>query len=179
MMRNLMKNAVKRSTRQSGVVLVTGLLFLLVVTIIAVTAANNSTLGLKMSASMQDSYRSFQSAEAGLYAALGLAGTDHDPFQRQDIIAEPFLELTDLEGGMNHPFRNQAADPNDVPVDVNVLLIATERDCPRPPAASGGSSVPVFDCDYYRIESEHAELGRARTRVQLGVVKTVIGRSGQ
>ena len=52
----------------------TGLLFLLVVTIIAVTAANNSTLGLKMSASMQDSYRSFQSAEAGLDAVLGLAG---------------------------------------------------------------------------------------------------------
>jgi hypothetical protein len=70
-----MLNAMKNPARQSGVVLVTGLLFLLVVTIIAVTAANNSTLGLKMSASMQDSYRSFQSAEAGLYAALGLAGT--------------------------------------------------------------------------------------------------------
>jgi hypothetical protein len=52
-MSNPMLNAMKTSTCQSGVVLVTGLLFLLVVTIIAVTAANNSTLGLRMSASLQ------------------------------------------------------------------------------------------------------------------------------
>ena len=178
-MSNPMLNAMKNPARQSGVVLVTGLLFLLVVTIIAVTAANNSTLGLKMSASMQDSYRSFQSAEAGLYAALGLAGTAQDPFRRQNIIEEPFQGLSDFEGGVNHPLRNQAAALNDVPVDVDVFLISAERACPRPPTSSGGSSVSVFDCDYYRIASEHVEPGRARTQVQLGVVKTVIGRSGQ
>ena len=172
-MRNPKLNAMKNPARQSGVVLVTGLLFLLVVTIIAVTAANNSTLGLKMSGSMQDSYRSFQSAEAGLYAALGLAGTAQDPFRRQDVVAEPFEEIS------NHPLRNQVGYPNDLSVDVDVFLISAERACPRPPTSSGGSSVSVFDCDYYRIESEHVELGRARTQVQLGVVKTVIGRSGQ
>ena len=82
-------------------------------TIIAVTAANNSTLGLKMSASMQDSYRSFQSAEAGVDAVLGLAGTALDPFRARVVTADPLQGLTDFEGGMNHPFRNQAADPND------------------------------------------------------------------
>lgn len=164
-----MNNSMNINTRQSGVALATGLLFLLVVTVIAVTAANNSALGLKMSASMQDSYRSFQSAEAGLYAALGLAGTAQDPFRRQNLVAEPFQGVT------NHPFRNQAADPNDVPVDVDVYLIATERACPRPPTSRGGSSVSVFDCDYYRIQSEHSESGRARTQIELGVVKTVIG----
>lgn len=178
-MLNAMQNAMKNPVRESGVVLVTGLLFLLVVTVIAVTAANNSTLGLKMSASMQDSYRSFGTAEAGLYAALGLAGTAQDPFRRQAIIDEPFQGLSDLEGGISHPLRNQAADPNGVPVDVDVLLVSTARACPRPPTARGGSSVSVFDCDYYRIKSEHAEPGRARTQVQLGVVKMVIGRSGQ
>ncbi|MDG2046505.1 MAG: PilX N-terminal domain-containing pilus assembly protein [Halioglobus sp.] len=178
-MLDAMQKAVKSPVRESGVVLVVGLLFLLVVTIIAVTAANNSTLGLKMSASMQDSYRSFQAAEAGLYAALGLAGTAQDPFRRQDIIEEPFQGLSGLDGGVNHPLRNQAADPSSVPVDVDVLLVATARACPRPPAARGGSSVSVFDCDYYRIQSEHVEPGRARTQVQLGVVKMVIGRSSQ
>ena len=171
-----MLNAMKNPARQSGVVLVTGLLFLLVVTIIAVTAANNSTLGLKMSASMQDSYRSFQSAESGLYAALELAGTDAgtDLFRPgQDVVAVAFPKDT------NHPLRNQVGYPNDLSVDVDVFLISAERACPRPPTSSGGSSVSVFDCDYYRIESEHVELGRARTQVQLGVVKTVIGRSGQ
>ena len=163
-----MLNAMKNPARQSGVVLVTGLLFLLVVTIIAVTAANNSTLGLKMSASMQDSYRSFQSAEAGLYAVLGLAGTAQDPFRRQDVVAEPFQEVT------NHPLRNQVGYPNDLSVDVDVFLISADRACKRPPTSSSGSSVSVFDCDYYRIVSEHAEPGRARTKVQLGIVKTVI-----
>ena len=172
-MRNPMLNAMKNPACQSGVVLVTGLLFLLVVTIIAVTAANNSTLGLKMSGSMQDSYRSFQSAEAGLYAVLGLAGTAQDPFRRQDIVVEPFQEVT------NHPLRNQVGYPNDLSVDVDVFLISADRTCARPPTSSGGSSVSVFDCEYYRIESEHVELGRARTQVQLGVIKTVIGRSGQ
>ena len=149
-MRNPTLNPMENPARQSGVVLVTGLLFLLVVTIIAVTAANNSTLGMKMSGGMQDSYRSFQAAEAGIYAALGLAGTTQDPFRRQVVIEEPFQGLTDFEGGMNHPFRNQAADSNE-----------------------------VVSCSYYRIVSEHAEPGRARTQVQLGVVKTVIRQQGQ
>lgn len=174
-----MLNVMKNSARQSGVVLVSGLLFLLVVTMIAVTAANNSTLGLKMSASMQDSYRSFQSAEAGVYAALGLAGSAQDPFRRQNVIEEPFQGLTNFEGGMNHPFRNQATDPNDVPVDVDVFLLSARNVCPRPRTSRGGSSTSVFDCDYYRIASEHDEPGRARTQVQLGVVKTVIGQQGQ
>ena len=154
---------------EAGVALATTLLFLLVVTIIAVTAANNSSLGLKMSANMQDAYRSFQAAEAGIYAALGLAGSAQDPFQRQNVVATPFA------GVSPHPLRNMAADPNDVPIDVDVFLISTARACPRPPAARGGTSVGVFDCDFYRIESEHDLPGRARTRVELGVVKTVIG----
>lgn len=170
-----MKNSIKNLKKQSGIALVTGLLFLLVVTIIAVTAANNSTLALKMSASMQDSYRSFQAAEAGVYAALGLAGTAQDPFHPQNyslddpVVREPFESIVS-----NHPLRNQAAYSSDVH-DVDVVLIATERDCPRPSTARGGSSVAVFDCDYYRVESEHVEDGRAKTQMELGVIKTVIG----
>ncbi|MEM6581880.1 MAG: pilus assembly PilX N-terminal domain-containing protein [Pseudomonadota bacterium] len=158
-------------SQQRGVALVTALLFLLVVTVIAVTAANNSALGLKMSASMQDAYRSFQSAESGIYAALGLAGSPQDPFMRQPIVTEPF------QGVATHPLRNQATDPNDVPVDVDVVLIAIQRECPRPPTERGGSSAGTFDCDFYRITSEHDEPGQARSRVELGVVKTVIGDS--
>ncbi len=166
--------SIKTAKSERGVALVTVLLFLVVVSVIAVTAAQNSAMGLKMSGSMQDSYLSFEAAEAGIYAALGLAGGAQDPFRRQDIVAEPFedVEVDD------HPLRNQAADPdnpNNVPVDVDVYLLSTQRACPRPPTARGGSSVGVFECDYYRIESEHDVPGRARTRVELGVVKTVIG----
>lgn len=165
-----------RST-QTGIALVTSLLFLLVVTIIAVTAANNSALGLKMSANMQDSYRSFQAAEAGIYAALGLVGSPQDPFRREDLVTDPFSGMSAGE----HPLANLAADPNspgDDDVDVGVFLIGTDRTCPRPPNERGGSSVGVFDCDFYRVLGEHDQAGRARTQVELGVVKTVIGSNG-
>lgn len=158
--------------KQSGVALVTSLLFLLVVTIISITAANNSSLGLRMSANMQDAYQSFQVAEAGLYATLGLVDTAQDPFQRQDVVDAPFT------GVAQHPLRNMAADPNDVPVDVDVFLIAVGRLCPRPPGNTGGTSIGLVDCDYYRIESEHDLPGKARTQVEMGVVKTVIGTNG-
>ena len=164
-----MKDTVTSTTPQRGVALVTALLFLLVVTVIAVTAANNSSLGLKMSASMQDAYRSFHAAEAGVYAALGLAGGSQDPFRREDVVLEPFADV-----GI-HPLRNLADDPDAAPIDVDVFLVAIQRPCPRPPNNRGGSSVGVVDCDYYRVESEHDVPGRARTRVELGVVKTVIG----
>jgi type IV pilus assembly protein PilX len=165
-MSNPMLNAMKTSTCQSGVVLVTGLLFLLVVTIIAVTAANNSTLGLRMSASMQDSYRSFQSAEAGVDAVLGLANTPRDPFKLRDDTADPFQVPSDFQGEMNHPFRNQASDPNTVPTDVNVDFIST-----HPCRVVNYSN--LFNCDYYRIKSEHVQPGRARTQIQAGVAVAV------
>jgi type IV pilus assembly protein PilX len=161
-MSNPILNAMRNATRQSGVALVTGLLFLLVVTIIAITAANNSTLGLKMSASVQDSYRSFQSAEAGIDAVLGLGVTPLNPFEKRIDTADPLQGLTDFEGSMNHPFRNQAADPSTVPIDVDVRFIRTGR-------CRLADYSDLFDCDYYRIKSEHVEPGRARTQIQLGV----------
>lgn len=164
-----MTSSINIAQSQRGVALVTVMLFLVVVTFIAVTAAQNSVLGMKMSGSMQDSYLSFEAAEAGIYAALGLAGGDNDPFRRQDIVPNPFENLDE------HPLRNQAADPNDVPVDVDVRLLATQSACPRPATDRGGFSDGVFDCDYYRIKSEHSVQGQARTHVELGVVKTVIG----
>ena len=160
-MSNPILNAMRNATRQSGVALVTGLLFLLVVTIIAITAANNSTLGLKMSASVQDSYRSFQSAEAGIDAVLGLGVTPLNPFEKRIDTADPLQGLTDFEGSMNHPFRNQAADPSTVPIDVDVRFIRTGR-------CRLADYSDLFDCDYYRIKSEHVEPGRARTQIQVG-----------
>lgn len=162
-------SSITKLRNQHGIALVTVLLFLVVVSLIAVTAAQNSAMSLKMSGNMQDAYLSFEAAEAGVYAALGLAGSDQDPFLRQEVIADPFAEVA------VHPLRNQAADPDDIPVDVDVYLLSTQRPCPRSQADRGGSSVGVFDCDYYRIESKHEVQGRARTHVELGVVKTVIG----
>ena len=38
-----------------------------------------------------------------------------------------------------------------------------------------GPGVGLFDCDYYSITSEHEVPREARTKVELGVVKTIIG----
>jgi hypothetical protein len=152
---------------QGGVALVISLLFLLVVTLISITAATNSSRSFKMSTNMQDMTASFQSAEAGAYAAVGLVDTANDPFQRVDNNA-PFAGLT----GTADPLRN-LPDPNAVAVEV--FSYALDRPCPRAASAAGGSSVGLFNCDFYRVESEHNAANGARTQVQLGVVKTVIG----
>jgi type IV pilus assembly protein PilX len=162
---------VRVSQQQNGVALVVSLLFLLVVTIISITAATNSSQGLKMASNMQDSYNSFQSAEAGIFAALSLVASANDPFARQSVV-DPFDGMSSSENPLRD-LRDGAGS-----VTTRVFLEATGGPCPRPPGESGGSSIGTFDCDYYRIESEHDVAGRARTKVELGIVKTVIGVDG-
>ncbi|MCB1679555.1 MAG: hypothetical protein KDI16_12805 [Halioglobus sp.] len=156
---------------QTGVALVVALLFLLVVTIISVIAASNSTLGLKMASNMQDAYASFQAAEAGAIATLGLAGTANNPF---DVNGDTLTPFAAFDPNSNHPLRDVFGGAG--AVDVDVFLTNTRLACPR---SAAGSSVGLLECDYYRVASEHAVAQRARTRVQLGVVKTTIGSSGQ
>ncbi len=152
--------------RQSGVALVVALLFLLVVTILSVTAARNSSFSLQMSSNMQDASSSFQAAEAGVYAALALAGTGaSDPFNGTST-DNPF------DGLSPNPLA-VLNDPNSVAVEIE--LTALDRSCPRPRRSnSAGSSEGTYACDYYRIDAEHEAEMRARTRVSLGVVKTVL-----
>lgn len=150
---------------ERGAILVVSMLFLLVVTIIAVVATRNSTFITKMSSNMQDSYSSFQSAEAGILAALMLSRTANDPFDGNHE-ETPFAAYDEE----THPLR----ELNDETDDVTVAIWYTGNSlaCPRSQTAS---SEGLLDCDYYRIESEHEVEQRARTSVDLGVVKTLIG----
>ena len=167
-------NQFNTRSHQGGVALVVSLLFLLVVTLISITAATNSSQGLKMASNMQDNYNSFQSAEAGILAAISLASSPvDDPFKRAAVIGA--FDGPGINSG-NHPLRNLR--DGTASVVTLVYLTAAERDCPRPPGARGGSSVGLLDCDYYRIESEHDVAKRARSKIHMGVVKTVIGASG-
>ena len=150
---------------QGGVVLVVSLLFLLIVTVISVTAANNSAIGLKMASNMQDSYSSFQSAEAGIFAVLGLAGTGNEPFDGDDS-PTPFSAFSST----THPLRDLNQGTGSVDVDVFITAAATQ--CPR---RESGYTTDLLACDYYRVASEHDVAGKARTKVELGVVKTIIG----
>ncbi len=154
-----------RLNAERGAILVVSMLFLLVVTIIAVVAARNSTFSTKMSSNLQDSYSSFQSAEAGILATLMLSRTPNDPFDGDDE-AEPFSAYSPE----THPLR--ALNDASAATDVDVWFTGSSLACPR---SVQGYSEGLLDCDYYRVESEHEIPERARTQVELGVVKTIIG----
>lgn len=151
---------------ERGVALVVALLFLLVVTILSVVAARDSGFSLEMSGNLQDQNRSMQSAEAGIFGVLALANTSDDPFDG-DADGNPLdgvgdSPLTDIVGGT---------------VATDVELVAFEAGCPRQARASRGSDaweVSSTACDYYRIDAEHEQTLRARTRVSLGVIKRVL-----
>ena len=149
-----------------GELLVVLMLFLLVVTMISVTAATNSAIGLKMASNMQDSYSSFQSAEAGILALFGLVGTADDPFDGDDSL----LPFSALDLNSTHPLRNLNQGPGSV--DVEVFITAAATQCPR---RESGYTADLLACDYYRVASEHDVARKARTKVELGAVKTIIG----
>jgi hypothetical protein len=119
-----------------------------------------------MSANQQDSYSSFQSAEAGIIAVLALAKTADDPFYGGDT-PTPFAGM---DPGSTHPLRNLNDGVGSV--DVEVLLTAAVTSCPHNLTPT---SVGLLACDYYRVMSEHKVRKKARTKVELGVVKTIIG----
>ncbi|MEM8561150.1 MAG: PilX N-terminal domain-containing pilus assembly protein [Pseudomonadota bacterium] len=156
---------------QQGVALAVALLFLLVVTVISVIAAGNSSLGLKMSDNLADSYSSFQSAEAGVTAVLSLVDTANDPFTGLDT-ADPFSAFDPNDHPLSN-LRDGAAS-----VDAEVILSTAATTCPLEEAATA-SSAPLFDCEFYRINSEHEVPREARTQVELGVVKKIVGAGAQ
>ena len=158
---------VQEISPQSGVALVIVLLFLLVVTVISVTAAMNSSLSIKMTTSLQNAYHSFQSAEAGIHAVLGLTETADDPFDR--IAMNDPLSVYTTE---NHPLNQISGGKESVATEIKPLSILAS--CPRTYAERGGTSTSMFRCDYYRIKSEHNLKGKARSRVEMGLVKTVM-----
>jgi type IV pilus assembly protein PilX len=154
--------------RHTGVALVVSLLFLLVVTVISLIAASNSSIGLKMSTNMADASESFQSAEAGVIAVLAMArDAANDPFQGKDS-ANPFANF-DPET-TTHPLSNLNDGANNTKVTLSITNAGAA--CPR---SVTGSSVGLFNCDYYRIESKHEVERKARTKVTLGAVKTLVG----
>ncbi len=150
---------------QQGVTLVVSILFLLILTIISVYAATNSSLELKMAGNMQDSMASFQSAEAGAIATLNLADSSADPFDGTTLNQYPFAGWTSTP----HPLANVSGGSS--AVIVNITLTTKDTDCPR---QVQGFSADLLACVHYDIQSVHAEVKKARTEVHLGTVKTFI-----
>jgi hypothetical protein len=172
-----------KQIKQRGITLVVAILFLLVLTIISVFAATNSSLELKMAGNMQDSFTSFQTAEAAAKAVLALS-TDPatDPFDGVSTDQPVHPKDTDTEPGWDpfvdwaddaadHPLANVSGNVSDIDVTLNLTTSASS--CPR---SANGFSSDILACDHYDIGAIHDEEQKARTEVHLGAVKTVIGK---
>lgn len=61
--------------QQQGVVLVTALVFLVILTLLGITSMSTNTLEERMAANAQDINRAFQTAETGVAQAFSAAGT--------------------------------------------------------------------------------------------------------
>lgn len=143
--------------QQKGIALIMVLIFLFVLTMLSIYSASNSSLELKMAGNMQDSYSSFQSAEAGAIATMALSGTSIDPFiQWIDSTAE--ISLTGISGIPDN-------------TEVSIRLSARASPCPR---SSTGFSSDLLVCNYYDIASKHSVSQKPETEVHIGVVKTII-----
>ncbi len=99
-------------------------------------------------------------------ATVALAGTANDPFGGISNL-NPFAAF---DPAVNHPLRDIADGATSV--DVDVFLTTADTTCPRRTLAYSSGLV---SCDYYRVASEHSAARRARSKVNLGVVKTIIG----
>tara|TARA_R110000823_G_scaffold305166_1_gene427058 strand:+ start:4536 stop:4997 length:462 start_codon:yes stop_codon:yes gene_type:complete len=144
------------------VALVVALLFLLVVTILSVTAARNSSFSLQMSSNMQDASNAFQSAEAAAYAVWALA----DP---NSPLPSPFTNSVndDPFAGVN---PNPLANLNNAnTLNVKVAPMALGRPCPSKEIGKADTTGVLF-CNYYRVDAEQTVALRARERVSLGIV---------
>lgn len=162
-----MSSVVYKNTER-GVALVVSLIFLLVITIMAVVAATNSKQGLTMTSNLQDSYESFQAAEAGVMAAIATAGTGSatDKFTGNQYEDDIFDEFDDDEGPLGHLTDGSSK------VTVDIFLTNFDGSCPR--SRTEAYSVKEFSCDYYRVEASHEVKRKATTRVAQGVIKTTI-----
>jgi len=154
--------------QQTGMTLLITLAFLVLVTLVSILAANNSSIGLRMSANMQHAYQSFQAAETGAVAVLALSGTVADPFDGSSGTKDPFAYFNHSPAA--HPLHNITAGRS--AISVSMTLNATAGSCPR---LQSGFSVNIFKCEHYDIESKHAEKRKAQTEIHLGVIKTLIG----
>tara|TARA_R110002049_G_scaffold264278_1_gene440415 strand:- start:4096 stop:4626 length:531 start_codon:yes stop_codon:yes gene_type:complete len=169
-----MKHNYTCGTGQAGVALVVALLFLLIVTILSVTAARNSSFSLQMSSNMQDANSSFQAAEAGAYAALALASLDPNGPGGEAFNVNVNPEDDPLAGLSPSPLAN-LDDPNSVDTFITFntcaicpTAVVTSLNQQDTPDVMGQNT--EFKCEYYRVDSEHSVPSRARTRVALGVV---------
>lgn len=162
---------------QHGFVLITVMMFLLVMTIIGVSAMDSSTLQERMSANMRDQDISFQAAENALregeawiaaqVAVPGVTNADlSGPCAPNCNVAVWELNATEINGG-------NFVDPNFWDAAVNVRTGA---------AVAGTVARPLFVVEYVSFFSEPGggiDIGQPNSWVGWGVFRVTARANGE
>jgi type IV pilus assembly protein PilX len=120
-----------RPERQSGAALIVGMLMLLVLTVLAISGMNSSSMNLVMAGNTQYSQNAFQAAEAGIERAIAANEFNPDP----SLDPEPQNNEDD-------------EDARDVYNSVSRTQL-----CGEPQPALPGSSFDAFSTFHFEIES--------------------------
>ncbi len=160
-------NAPFGNKRQSGAVLILGLVVLVVLTLLGLSTMRTSISQLRMAGNTEEMTSSLQAAEAGIVGVVSQAGKSVDPF-----VFSGTQNTAPLAGVSPNPLSNVAR------VSVAVNLIRADLPCAR---SATGSSDDLLNCDFFEVSSIHAPgdndsalRGGARTRLTEGVQKQVI-----
>lgn len=117
------------SHRQAGAALVVGLLLLLVLTILAISGVNSSSLNLLMAGNTQYSQNAFQAAESGIETAIAKNKFNPDPSLAPET-------------------QEKTTEPKSVTVSKTQLC-----GMPQPPLAGTGTSYSKSSTYHFEIES--------------------------
>lgn len=95
--------------RQDGAALITALVFLVILTLLAITSISTTTLEEKMAANSQEINRVFQASETG----LGLAFADNLSFNTANTVTAPYTQGPTPVGttGTNMTYSSWFRDP--------------------------------------------------------------------
>lgn len=121
----------RASHRQAGAALVIGLLLLLVLTILAVSGVNSTSLNLVMAGNTQFAQNAFQSAETGIERSM--AGNDFNP--------DPTLDPETL--------TNDEAEKD----ETCFTAVSEVQVCGMPQPALPGSSQDSYSTFHFEIDS--------------------------
>lgn len=116
--------------QQSGAVLMTALVLLVIMTMLAITSMSTSTLEEKMAANSQDINRSFQTAETGLEMAF----SDEDAFNTSNT--------TSTDGTADDIYTPSASTVGSYGASVTYNAVMLQA--ARPPRNSGWDSSNAF-----------------------------------
>lgn len=136
--------------RQKGAVLAISMIFLIIVTLIGVYAANTATMDVRMARNMQAQMESAQAAEAGLNAALETLAP-----ATGDLLFTTVATPTALGVGTLLDNLNTGA------ASVAVSITAMGKDVT--PERGAPSGLSVRSCYFYRVVSGHETADAAST----------------